>query len=166
MDCPVYLMGFMASGKSSLGARLARRLAIDFIDLDTFIEEKEGKSISAIFEENGEEYFRKLEQNALQIVSTKIAVISLGGGTPCQKENLDTIKKTGQSFYLKVRTEVLIGRLKNQKHKRPLVANMERIELNQYVEQKLAEREPFYLQANFTIEKEKAVPNDILKCLA
>lgn len=166
MNRPIYLMGFMASGKSSLGARLARRLAIDFIDLDEFIEEEQGKTISTLFQEHGEDYFRKLERNALQIVSSKNAVISLGGGTPCQTENLEIIIKSGVSFYLKVRKEVLIGRLKGQKHKRPLVANLVGDELNKYVEQKLTEREAFYTQANYILAKDKATPNDILKCLA
>lgn len=165
MNLPLYLMGFMASGKSNLGAKLARRLELPFIDLDKRIEEVTGKTISQIFKEEGEVFFRDLEKRELQRIMTQKAIISLGGGTPCQEGNIEIIKRSGTSVYLNVSKNVLVGRLKRQKHKRPLVANLEGPELSQFVEIKLKEREPFYKQADFILTKDKAVPNDILNLL-
>ncbi|MEQ8909434.1 MAG: shikimate kinase [Vicingaceae bacterium] len=165
MTYPIYLMGFMASGKTSLGKKLARRLEVQCIDLDDYIEKKSGQSISTLFEKRGEASFRKLEAEALKEVSTSKAVISLGGGTVCQEGNLELIKASGTSFYLKVSAEVLIGRLKSQKSSRPLVAELESNELSEFVRTKLAEREAFYAKADFIIEKDKAVPNDLLPYL-
>ena len=92
----IYLIGLMGSGKSTLGPQLARNLQYEFIDMDSYIEEKEQLSIPQIFQKQGEDFFRKVEAEALNDLSSKQkVVISTGGGTPCFHDNLDVIKKTG-----------------------------------------------------------------------
>ncbi|MDD3723627.1 MAG: shikimate kinase, partial [Lutibacter sp.] len=96
----IVLLGYMASGKSAVGRILSEKLNIQFIDLDSFIEEKEQLSISEIFETKGEIYFRKIEGIYLQelLNSKESTVISLGGGTPCYGNNIDLIENKSNSF--------------------------------------------------------------------
>ena len=162
---PIYLMGFMASGKSSLAKKLANRLALACIDLDDWIAKREGKDITEIFQQEGEAYFRKVEQQALLEVSTKEAVVALGGGTPCFYNNMQIIKASGTSVYLNVPQEVLIGRLKQNRVKRPLIARLEEMEINAFVHSKLEERAPFYLQADYIINKPKVSPIELIELL-
>jgi shikimate kinase len=159
---PIYLIGFMASGKSSLGPKLAKRLGLEFLDLDVLIEEYQGQNISSIFEQHGEAYFRKLETELLNRISTKPAVIALGGGTICSQPNLKKVKETGLSFYLRVKEDVLFGRLKKQKASRPLIADLDNTQLKSFIKDTLEKRELHYLQASFVIEKDKVVPNDLI----
>jgi shikimate kinase len=156
MRYPVFLLGFMGSGKSSLGKKLARKLAVPFIDLDRKIEEEEGRSIPAIFASKGEAYFRERERAQLQeIIAGEKAVIALGGGTPCREENLQLIREKGSSVYLKVPAERLIGRLRQKKEGRPLIAQLSDQELGDFVRAKLEERTPFYEQADQVVEMEE-----------
>ena len=161
---PIYLMGFMASGKTKTGKRLAKRLEIPFLDLDAVIESAVKQSISNYFKVNGENAFRELESNCLRQLPIKASVISLGGGTPCFAKNLDYIKRNGKSIYLKKSPELLIGRLREKKAKRPLVANLSDKELQVYVRKTLKEREKFYCQADDVIDLEKASFDDLLAC--
>ena len=105
----VFLVGFMGTGKTTIGKAIAEKLGFQHLDLDVFIENKYHKTISQIFKELGEENFRKLEQNALmQIVDFEQCVISTGGGTPCFFDNLQQINTRGISFYLKSDSKVLV----------------------------------------------------------
>lgn len=109
----VYLTGFMASGKSTIGPILANTLGWSFIDLDKFIEQKEGKSIKVIFEENGEDYFREIETQALKdTCELENYIISLGGGTIASQTNLDIIKSSGYLIYLESSAEETYKRLR------------------------------------------------------
>jgi shikimate kinase len=159
---PIYLIGFMASGKTKTGKRLAKRLEIPFLDLDAVIESEINQSIREFFEANGENAFRELESKCLQQLPLKATVISLGGGTPCFKNNLKYINENGRSIYLRKSPELLIGRLREKKAKRPLVANLSDGELQEYVRKTLKEREEFYLQAHYIFESEKASFNDLV----
>ena len=117
----VTLLGYMGSGKSTVGLELALHLAYDFIDLDKFIEEKEGATIREIFKLKGEIYFRKLENSCLsEIYSFKNnTVLSLGGGTPCFYGNMELINSEySKSFYLKLLPKTLSNRLFFEKGKR------------------------------------------------
>lgn len=162
---PIYLMGFMASGKSSLAKKIANRLNLACIDLDNWIVEKQGQSIAEIFEKKGESYFRKSEQQALKEISTREAVVALGGGTPCFYNNMELIKASGTSVYLNVPLEVLIGRLKQNPGKRPLIARLDEAEINAFVKNKLEERTPFYLKADYIINKPKVSPTELIELL-
>lgn len=109
----VYLTGFMASGKSTIGPILANTIGWNFFDLDKLIEETSGKSIRNIFEEKGEDYFRALETDTLVKVSTlEFYIISLGGGTIVSDKNLDIIKSTGLLVYLESSPEETYKRLR------------------------------------------------------
>ncbi len=162
---PIFLIGFMASGKSSLAKKLANRLELSCLDLDDMIAEKEGRGITEIFKKEGEQYFREAERRALKEVASKRAVIALGGGTPCFYDNMDLIKKSGTSVYLNVPLKVLLGRLKQNRSKRPLIANLSEAELLDFVKHQLEERSPYYLQADLVVEKPKISPNELIALL-
>ena len=117
----IVLIGYMGSGKSLIGNDLAKKIKFDYLDLDDFIEIQEKKSISKIFKDHGEIYFRKKESLYLNEVVTakKNTVISLGGGTPCFGNNLDTIlqNKNVESVYLQTSLDELTNRLFKEKSK-------------------------------------------------
>lgn len=144
-----FIIGFMGSGKTYVGERIARELGIPFYDLDEYIEEKEDKSIKKIFEKKGEEYFRQLERKCLRDFGiTGDAVIACGGGTPCFFNNLEWMNEVGISIYLQTPVKLLVERLSNDPAQRPLIANKSATELQNFVEKKLAERAPFYQKAS------------------
>jgi len=148
----VYLLGFMGSGKTTIGKTLANVLNYSFIDLDLLIESKLQKTISEIFAEFGEMKFREMEKAALESTfSLENVVVATGGGTPCFFDNLAKINENGISVYLKMNLEILLGRLKSKIEKRPLLKNRNSNELRTYIENTLSEREIFYQKAHFTI---------------
>lgn len=139
------LEGFMGSGKSAVGASLAARLGIPFIDTDSEIEKRQGCSIADIFSSSGEEAFRQMETSMLQglYLSDEEAVISLGGGTPMRDINSSVIKKLGSVIYLKASAKVLAKRLENEAEDRPM---LEGYDLEQRVDSLLNEREQRYIE--------------------
>ncbi len=150
------LIGYMASGKSTIGRILAKQLNYKFLDLDDYIEENEKATVSNIFQAKGEVYFRKKETQYLNqlLESESNLVLSLGGGTPCYSNNMDLILNTvnAKSVYLKASIPTLIDRLKNEKSKRPLIAHIETDELlAEFIGKHLFERSQFYSQANVII---------------
>ena len=149
----IVLLGYMASGKSAVGKGLTKKINIQFIDLDSFIEEREQLSIVQIFETKGEIYFRKKEGEYLQeLLNLKEnSVISLGGGTPCYGNNMEFIQNKSTSFYLKASIDTIFSRLKNETSQRPLVAAIGSENLKEYIAKHLFERAPYYEGANHTI---------------
>ena len=157
----IILIGYMASGKSLIGRELAEILNFEFLDLDAFIEEKEQKTIQEIFLENGEIFFRKIENRYLKevLASKNDVVLSLGGGTPCFTNNLELITEDEavQSFFLNVPVNELAKRLLQDKANRPLVQYVtNKNEMLEFVGKHLFERLPFYNKAKFKIEANKA----------
>tara|TARA_Y100000589_G_scaffold298053_1_gene306290 strand:+ start:181 stop:699 length:519 start_codon:yes stop_codon:yes gene_type:complete len=151
----IFLVGFMGCGKTTFGKKLARQIGWNYIDLDSYIEEKAEKSVPTIFKENGEKYFRNLETKFLkELTGLHSFVISCGGGTPCYKNNMDEILEKGASVYMKVSPDVLYERLKPEKSKRPLIANMSDSEMSDFIQNKLKERAEFYEKSNFTFDNE------------
>ena len=149
----IFLTGFMGCGKSTTGKKLAGKLKYGFIDLDDYIAEKENTTISAIFEEKGEEYFRNLESSSLaELAAKNDLVISTGGGTPCFNHNMDFINAFGISIYLKLSVDALYIRLANAKQERPLLAQLEGENLRQEIRIRLAEREPYYTKAHYKVK--------------
>lgn len=147
----IFLIGYMGAGKSTLGRALAKTMNLQFIDLDDFIVSRQHKSIREIFDEVGEEEFRQIERRSLLEVSEyEDVIISLGGGTPCFFDNMDIVKRSGTSVYLRPTEEVLLIRLIHGKHKRPLLANKTDDEILQFIREQLAWREPYYLKADIT----------------
>ncbi|MCL5030583.1 MAG: shikimate kinase [Bacteroidetes bacterium] len=153
----IYLTGFMGSGKSTIGPILANTLGWDFFDLDKVIEVKEGKKVSKIFEESGEEYFRELEEKTLEELSEKENfILALGGGTVTSQANIDLMKKKGKIIYLKISPESAYKRLRF-KRDRPVLTrddtvNLDRNEFVKKISELLNARKKFYEQADLTID--------------
>ena len=151
----IILLGYMGSGKTTIGIQLAKKLFLNFTDLDEFIEEKEQKSIKEIFEQKGEIYFRKIEHKYLKqfIKENESYVLSLGGGTPCYAGNLDLIlhDKNNLSFYLRGSISTLFKRLSKNKFKRPLINDLSDNQLTEYIAKHLFERSVFYDKATYKI---------------
>lgn len=148
-------MGYMASGKSSVGRLLARDLQLEFVDLDDYIEGEQQKSVKSIFSEHGEIFFRKLEHKMLsQVLDGKEnLVLSTGGGTPCYSGNMDTIlEKSDHSIYLQLSIPALVERLKKEKDQRPLVRNIKDEDLPEFVGKHLFERRAYYARAKHNVE--------------
>ncbi len=145
----IFLLGYMGSGKSTVAKKIARKMDYNWIDLDTLIQEQQGASISAIFDKEGEEAFRLMEQQALYSCSNiNDTIVSLGGGTPCFFDNMEWIKNNSISVYLKMPAKVLLNRLQNAKQHRPLLESKDEFELLKFIQQQLGEREKYYLQAD------------------
>jgi len=149
----VFLTGFMGSGKTTAGKKLATSLKTRFIDLDEFIEKKQGRTIPEIFEQEGEAKFREIESACLaEILRLKDPhVFSLGGGTVCFNDNLETIKKNGDLVYIELPPTVLAERIRESKTTRPVLKNLSEEELLKNIEEILSERKKFYEQAHFTV---------------
>jgi shikimate kinase len=143
----------MGSGKTTLGKKLARRMGMNFIDLDEFIEKKEGKSLPKIFATDGEKAFRQMEAENLRLLENiPASIISLGGGAPCFHDNMSWMNQNGLTVYLKQTPEFLYSRLKSSKGKRPLISGLSKKELLDYINEKLEERSQFYEKARIIIE--------------
>ena len=144
----IFLIGYMGSGKTTLGQAFARALGLEFIDLDWYIEERYHRSIADIFAERGEEGFRSIERSLLHEVGEfEDVVIATGGGTPCFFDNIDYMNSVGQTVFLDVSPAVLFRRLKVAKAKRPLVAGKTDTELQEFIRTALDRRLPFYRKA-------------------
>ena len=166
----IYLNGFMASGKSTIGPILANTLGWDFYDLDKVIEKEEGKSIVQIFEDKGEKYFREKETEILKKVSeSDKKIISLGGGTSVFNNNLEFIRNTGKVIYLKTSPESLFNRLRF-KNDRPVFNrekngnNKENLKLK--ISELLAQRTPYYEQADYIINTDEYPLGQIIDLIA
>ncbi|SDS04036.1 shikimate kinase [Polaribacter sp. KT25b] len=151
----IILLGYMASGKSSIGKMLSKNLSLSFIDLDDYIIDQEKMSISEIFKEKGEIYFRLIENRYLkQILSKKEDfILSLGGGTPCYANNMEEINKNDtMSIYLQGNVPTMVKRLIKKKSKRPLIASLDDDQIPEFVAKHLFERRFFYEQAKKIIK--------------
>ncbi len=161
----VVLLGYMASGKSTIGRTLATQLNYEFLDLDDEISERLKMEIPEIFRKKGELFFRKKETEVLQDVlhSKSNLVLALGGGTPCYGTNMELIKEaTPASFYLQLSIGSLTQRLTNEKDKRPLVAHLDAEELPEFLGKHLFERASFYSQATHTIAADTKEVDEIV----
>ncbi len=148
----IYIIGYMGSGKSSVGKLLAQKLHLDFIDFDSYIEKEEGKTVAEIFDADGEDKFREMEHKYLKkLLSKDHVVISLGGGTPCFHNNIELINKSGTSVYLKMGVETLVKRLFKAMKKRPLIRGLNETELKYFIEANLEKRRAIYEKAHFSI---------------
>lgn len=153
----IILLGYMASGKSTISKSLGSILNVEAMDLDDYISEREGVSIKDIFKTRGEIYFRKQESIYLSelLSSSKNFVLALGGGTPCYANNIELIKDQSCSFYLKANLNTLFARLRSEKQDRPLVSELNDEKLKEFIAKHLFERSPFYDQATHKIDIDK-----------
>jgi len=163
----IFLIGFMGCGKTTLGKKLAKHLNFNFIDLDRFIENKTVKSINVIFDEKGEQYFRDLEKESLnEIYKMDNLVIATGGGTPCFYDNMQTMLAKGICIYLKMEAEDLAERLGKEKNNRPLICHLTKNELNDFISEKLMEREKFYKKAHYILPAKNISKSDVIKLIS
>jgi shikimate kinase len=149
----LYIIGFMGSGKTTAGRKLARLLNWKFIDLDKAVEQHTGLTIPEIFSGHGEAWFRKAESEVLRNLEPEPKlVISTGGGAPCFEDNMDYMLSTGLTIYLKLTPEQLKMRLSRSKGERPLVKGLKDMELQNFIEEKLEFREKWYNKAELTFK--------------
>ena len=151
----IFLIGYMGSGKTTLGKAYARTNHLEFIDLDWYIEERMHKTITELFAERGEEGFRELERKMLHEVGEfENVMIACGGGTPCFYDNIDYMNCVGDTVFLDVCPAVLFRRLKIAKSKRPLLSDKTDKELMTFIGEALEKRLPYYTRARFRFNAE------------
>ena len=155
----------MASGKSSVGKVLADNFGYSFIDLDEYIEYKEAASITEIFTQKGEIYFRIKEIEYLKEILSleKNIILSVGGGAPCYGENMKLINDTATALYLKASIKTLVDRLNKEKKNRPLVANLSLEKMSEFIGKHLFERAYFYEQAKFIVKIDDRTIEEIVE---
>ena len=152
-------LGMMGSGKSSIGSLVAKKLKLDFIDVDKEIEKELGISISKIFEQKGEDYFRKIEEKiTLKVLKINSIVISLGGGGFINKIIRKEVLKNHISFWLNWNNQILLNRIKNSK-KRPIAFNAKENELIDLIKK----RSNIYSKALYEIKCDKLSKSEIVK---
>ncbi len=156
----VFLIGYMGSGKSTIGNRLSEIMRIPFIDLDSVIEQNIGIKIHNMFREKGEHCFREQEHAILTSLNLdKKSIVAAGGGTPCFFDNHNFMKKMGSTVYLKVTPSELCKRLKLD-NKRPLLFN-NKLNLKDFIDQQLLEREIYYQMSDYVIESDDISINQV-----
>jgi len=149
----IILIGYMGAGKTTLGKALSKTLDIPFYDLDLYIENRMHKTIKQLFDERGEEGFRKIEHAMLhEVAEFENVIISCGGGTPCFYDNMAYMNRQGETVYLKASPEVLHAHLKMGKTVRPLLLNKTPEEVNAFIRKQLRLREPYYIQAKHVLD--------------
>ncbi len=159
----IFLIGYMGSGKTTLGKQVAAQLGYDFIDMDDFIEQKQGVTIAQLFAQRGEGYFRELENKAIKELALKDeTVIATGGGSPCFFDNMEIINKAGLSIYLRISSKELAKRLKNEQEKRPLIAGKNAQELFQFIDSTIKNREKYYCKAKYIVQSDTIGIADLL----
>lgn len=162
----IVLVGYMGSGKSTVGKLLAKELDHRFLDLDEVLENSLGSSISDIFKSKGEIFFRKKEHESLKgvLLENSGFVLSTGGGTPCYSGNMDSMQQLADTvFYLKVSIPGLVNRLMAEKDQRPLIRNINDDDLPEFIGKHLFERNNFYLKADHVIDCDNKDPQQIVQ---
>lgn len=160
----IFLIGYMGTGKTTIGRQLAKAWNISFCDLDQYIEGRFLKSISQIFKDHGEDEFRKIESAMLHEVGEfEDVVIATGGGAACFFDNIDFMNTVGTTVYLKASPEVLAKRVLGGKNKRPLLENKTDEELLEFITTNLEHREPFYSQAKIIFETESLSQKELIE---
>ena len=162
----IYLLGMPSSGKSTLGRALAKQRGYLFFEMDKVIEELEQMSISEIFEQKGEEYFRKMERDVLRTIPPNSRlVVSTGGGAPCFFDNIQTINQNGYSIYIDVSVDTLLERMLNAKRNDRPLYQKEDNDLRAKLLAKYTERQVFYRQAHLCISNDSLTVEQLIQLL-
>ena len=149
----IYLIGFMGTGKTSLGTHVASYLNVPFMDTDMMIEENSGMTVSALFSEKGEDEFRRLEAEALRHTdSVNKAIISTGGGLPVYHNNMQWLNEHGITIHLQWPEEILLASLMDHRSIRPLLSDLTESQAILRAMTLLEERKPVYEQASMTLD--------------
>ncbi|HEX9980662.1 MAG TPA: shikimate kinase [Flavobacterium sp.] len=160
----IILLGYMGSGKSVVARILHHQTKLPSIDLDNFIEKKAGASVSHIFKNKGEIFFRKLERSCLEevIAAPGNAIISLGGGTPCYSGNHEFLQNESVvSFYLRAKPAALAQRLADEIDSRPLLDEKVGEALEEFIAKHLFDRSFYYNQAHHKIDTDNSTPEEV-----
>lgn len=153
---PIFLIGFMGSGKTTLARAFSEYSGLQFIDLDIYIERRFRRTVREIFATDGEERFRDLERRMLEEVGEfQDVVVACGGGTPCFGNNMDFMNTHGTTVHLVASEERLLDRLIKGRHKRPLLAGMDSDAILNTIRTRYAERIPFYSRAHLTFDTDR-----------
>lgn len=164
MAKPVFLIGYMGCGKSTVGKKLASKLKYNFIDVDSTIEDLTNKPVSQIFEDEGEHAFRQLEHSIIvSLCSRTNTVIATGGGAPCFHNNMELMNAHGITVYLKMHPKSLAERIISSKTERPLIKYVSNDELPAFITQHLNDREAFYKRARLTIQGESLKIDELVQ---
>ena len=149
----VFLIGYMGSGKTTLGRAFAKATGLSFIDLDWYIEERAHRTVSQLFTEEGEDGFRRIERRMLHEVSEfEDVVIACGGGTPCFYDNMDYMMETGITVYLDASQDILFRRLKVASANRPLLKEKTDTELREFIAEGVESRMKWYSKATLRMD--------------
>ncbi len=160
----IFLIGMMGSGKSYWSERLKKKLKVPAYDLDALVEMMEEKSITEMFTQDGEEYFRNQEAKMLRLFSEKKSfILSCGGGTPCFKNNMEWMNRNGITIFLDEPIEVLSQRLSIGQSHRPLIKDLTEAELETFLSKKLVERLPFYSLATLHLQANQITEQQLVK---
>ena len=166
LQTPLYLWGFMGSGKSALGRRLAREWALPFYETDAMVEVRAAETISNIFRDKGEPQFRSYECEVLHSIPTnEPAIVATGGGLPCFEDNAEWMLQHGLTLFLALSTEELAARLERSHTPRPLLREKRGNELRSHIQQMLELREPIYRKAHIAIDANLASPEYLYSIL-
>ena len=153
------LLGMMGSGKSTIGYLLSKNLNLEFYDIDSIIERQDGRKIAEIFNTEGEDFFRKLEEKvSIKILKLKNKVISLGGGAFLNENIRKEVLSNNVSFWLNWKDNTLINRIKRN-NKRPIINNSNENEIKKLISKRLK----IYSMADFKINCEKFTKNEITR---
>jgi shikimate kinase len=148
----IFLIGYMASGKTTVAKKLASKLEVEFVDLDKEIRKAEGMGIPEIFKIKGEQAFRKLERKELRKWLNKDNfVLACGGGTPCFFESMDEMNAAGVTIYLQMTAKAVVDRVQTAKDERPILKGLSEEKMLSKVAFQIEKREPFYSKAQWTI---------------
>ena len=149
----IYLVGFMGSGKSTLGQRIAAAFQVSCFDTDRVIEAQAGMTIAELFAARGEDFFRHLEADVLrQTTFYEKSIIATGGGLPCFGDNMSWMKEKGITIYLDWPEQIITKQLMKERASRPLIANLAEADASLRIKDLLRIRRPIYEQAAITIE--------------
>ena len=149
----IILIGYMGAGKTTLGKLLAKKMGLEFIDLDWYIENRFRTTVSQLFATRGEEGFRTIERNMLhEVAEFENVLIASGGGAPCFFDNMDYMNTQATTIYLKSTPEILRVHLRMSKQQRPLIAQKNDEELDAFIRESLNKREPYYSQAKIAFD--------------
>ena len=166
LQTPIYLWGFMGSGKSALGRRLAHEWGVLFYETDAMVEALAAETISNIFRNKGEQQFRVYEREVLYSIPTNTpAIVATGGGLPCFEDNAQWMLQHGLTLFLALSTEELAARLERSHTARPLLQEKRGSELRSHIQQMLEVREPIYRKAHIAIDANLASPEYLYNIL-
>ena len=149
-----FIIGYMGAGKSSVGREVARRTGIRFVDMDREVERMHGAAVAEIFAREGEGVFRKSERTVLEQLAGEQddLIVSAGGGTPCQGDNIGLMNRAGKTIYLKMSPEKLVSRLRPGQARRPILAGMDTPQMLEFIREALPVREPYYQEASMIVD--------------